>query len=170
MPCELDEVLGDPALVAEGMRRLDPLGSLRRTLSPMPRSPISRVAALESCHYMRNQLLRDADWAGMAHSIEIRVPFIDLLFLKSAAAVSPYLSGRSGKAALAASPGIPLPAEVANRAKTGFGVPTGAWLDRIIGDNGSAKTKGEASRGWAGHVLHVQMAGGMVSGVETKAA
>ena len=32
------------------------------------------VSALEMSCYMRNQLLRDADWAGMAHSLEIRVP------------------------------------------------------------------------------------------------
>lgn len=31
---------------------------------------------------MRNQLLRDADWAGMAHSLEIRVPFVDLELLR----------------------------------------------------------------------------------------
>jgi asparagine synthase (glutamine-hydrolysing) len=170
MPWELDEVLGDPAFVAEGMRRLNPLGSLSRTLSPMSRSPISRIAALESCHYMRNQLLRDADWAGMAHSIEIRVPLVDVSFLRSVSSATPHLSGRRGKAALAASPSVPLPTEVANRAKTGFGVPTGAWLARIVGDNGFAKTKGEASRGWAQHVLREQMTTGMAGCLETRAA
>ena len=29
-----------------------------------------KVAALEMGWYMRNQLLRDADWAGMAHSLK----------------------------------------------------------------------------------------------------
>ena len=27
--------------------------------------------------YMRNQLLRDTDWASMAHSLEVRVPLVD---------------------------------------------------------------------------------------------
>jgi len=31
---------------------------------------------------MRNQLLRDADWAGMAHSLEIRVPLVDVELLE----------------------------------------------------------------------------------------
>ena len=168
MPWELEEVLDDPAVVAEGLRRLDPLGSLRRTLLAMPRSPISRVSALESCHYMRNQLLRDADWAGMAHSVEIRVPFVDVSFLRSVASATPHLVGRRGKAALATSPSVPLPAEVANRAKTGFGVPTGAWLNRVVGDNSSTKTKGEASRGWAQNVLRVQMAKEVAGGLEIR--
>ena len=30
---------------------------------------------------MRNQLLRDADWAGMAHSLEIRTPLVDIAAL-----------------------------------------------------------------------------------------
>ena len=29
---------------------------------------------------MKNMLLRDSDWAGMANSIEIRVPFADSIF------------------------------------------------------------------------------------------
>jgi asparagine synthase (glutamine-hydrolysing) len=37
----------------------------------------NKISILESNFYMRNQLLRDADWAGMANSIEIRVPFVD---------------------------------------------------------------------------------------------
>jgi hypothetical protein len=40
-----------------------------------------RVAALETALYMRNQLLRDADWAGMSHGVEIRVPYVDPFFL-----------------------------------------------------------------------------------------
>ena len=36
---------------------------------------------------MRNQLLRDADWAGMAHSLEIRVPLVDFTLLGALAPV-----------------------------------------------------------------------------------
>ena len=32
---------------------------------------------------LRNQLLRDSDWAGMAHALEIRVPMLDLSLLRS---------------------------------------------------------------------------------------
>lgn len=156
MPWELDEVLGDPNLAAEGMRRLAPLVPLRKTLTPDPASAVSRVAALETAHYMRNQLLRDSDWAGMAHSIEIRVPLVDIEFLRAIAPVTPHLHNRRGKVALAAAPTLPLPDEVTNRAKTGFGVPTGTWLSRVVEGNEAAGTKGAASRGWARHVLATQ--------------
>lgn len=36
-----------------------------------------RIAQLELCIYMRNQLLRDADVFSMANSVELRVPFLD---------------------------------------------------------------------------------------------
>ena len=36
---------------------------------------------LESSLYMRNQLLRDTDWASMAHSLEVRVPLVDVELL-----------------------------------------------------------------------------------------
>lgn len=32
-----------------------------------------KVSALEAIHYMRNQLLRDTDWASMSASLEVRV-------------------------------------------------------------------------------------------------
>ena len=67
MPWELDELL-DPALVAEGLRRLAPLSHIAAALhAGRPLGDFDRVAALETALYMRNQLLRDADWAGMAH-------------------------------------------------------------------------------------------------------
>jgi asparagine synthase (glutamine-hydrolysing) len=77
---------------------------------------------------MRNQLLRDADWAGMAHGIEIRVPLVDVTLLKSLAPVITNLAPAAGKAALARAPFMPLPEAVVSRAKTGFSVPTGAWM------------------------------------------
>jgi asparagine synthase (glutamine-hydrolysing) len=36
-----------------------------------------RVQWLEMVWYLRSRLLRDADWAGMAHSVEIRTPLVD---------------------------------------------------------------------------------------------
>src|SRR5438067_3426496 len=38
---------------------------------------------------MRHQLLRDSDWTGMAHSVEIRAPFVDVDFLR---AIAPLLA------------------------------------------------------------------------------
>ena len=67
MPWELDDLL-DPALVADGLRRLAPLSHIAAALhGGRPLGDFDRVAALETALYMRNQLLRDADWAGMSH-------------------------------------------------------------------------------------------------------
>ena len=81
MPWELDGLL-DPALVADGLRRLAPLSHIAAALhGARPLGDFDRVAALETALYMRNQLLRDADWAGMSHGVEIRVPYVDPFFL-----------------------------------------------------------------------------------------
>jgi asparagine synthase (glutamine-hydrolysing) len=106
---------------------------------------------------MRNQLLRDADWAGMAHGIEIRVPLVDVTLLKSLALVISKLAAASGKAALARAPSTPLPEAVVNRAKTGFVVPTGAWMSAASEhgkpSDGAREAKGLVSRRWSRVVL-----------------
>ena len=47
-----------------------------------------------------NQLLRDADWAGMAHGVEIRVPYVDPFFL-AALPAGAALAAMDAKAAVA---------------------------------------------------------------------
>jgi asparagine synthase (glutamine-hydrolysing) len=94
--------------------------------------------------YMRNQLLRDADWAGMAHSLEIRVPLVDV---DLRGAVAPLLSSPEPltKLDMARSPKRRLPEDVVRRHKTGFAVPVRDWL--LQAENGSHAERG--LRGWA---------------------
>jgi asparagine synthase (glutamine-hydrolysing) len=149
LPHELHQFL-DRDLVEEGLRRLRPLDALSRTLTPDPGSDNGRVSALESTHYMRNQLLRDADWAGMAHSIEIRTPLVDIDLVRALAPVVASLKRDAGKAALAAAPARPLPQPIVTRAKTGFGVPTRDWMLSSASSAGeSAESKGLTSRRWS---------------------
>lgn len=150
MPFELKGLLDDD-FIAAGLARLSPVRRLRdEALQPMPTSPIARVASLESCQYMRNQLLRDTDWAGMAHSLEIRTPFVDSKLLRRVAPVMATIEARIGKEALGAAPTLPLPDAVTKRPKTGFMVPTERWLASAgDGDGG----KGLASRSWLVKVL-----------------
>lgn len=154
LPHELPALL-DKEFVADGMRRLKPLSQLSGTLSPDPHSSNGRICVLESGHYMRNQLLRDADWAGMAHSLEIRTPLVDIALLRRLAPAIAALKPGMGKAALAAAPSIPLPAQIVSRAKTGFGVPTRAWMAAAARSNREdvAETKGVTSRRWSRKVL-----------------
>lgn len=156
MPWELEEVL-DPALVREGLRRLAPLSRIAAAIQTgRSLGDFDRVAALETSLYMRNQLLRDADWAGMAHGVEIRVPFVDPFFL---AALPPgaVLAGMNAKDAIAEVPDPPLPDSVRHRRKTGFSTPHGRWLQDAAG---APRQPGidlsAASRAWA---LNVWRAG-----------
>ncbi len=43
----------------------------------------TKITFLEFDNYLKNQLLKDADWAGMANSIEIRTPFVDKEFINN---------------------------------------------------------------------------------------
>jgi asparagine synthase (glutamine-hydrolysing) len=65
---ELGPVL-DRDLVRRGLSRLRPLAHIQAQLAPRLRSAFARIATLESALYMRNQLLRDTDWASMAHGL-----------------------------------------------------------------------------------------------------
>jgi asparagine synthase (glutamine-hydrolysing) len=123
---ELPKVLG-PEIAAEGLRRLDLLGLIERTVTPDPGNAYARIAALESSLYLRNQLLRDMDWASMAHSLEVRVPLVDAHLLRR---LAPALVSRRerGKQLLAAAPRPALPPEVRQRRKTGFTLPINEWL------------------------------------------
>jgi asparagine synthase (glutamine-hydrolysing) len=152
LPSELPRILGHD-LTEEGLARLDAIGLLRASLTPDPGSNVGRVAALECGAYTRNTLLRDTDWAGMAHSLEIRTPLLDIGFLRQVAPAMPSICGRAGKRALATAPAWPLPESVANRAKSGFAVPTGQWMADAAATRrkpaGRVGRKGLASRGWA---------------------
>jgi asparagine synthase (glutamine-hydrolysing) len=123
---ELPSLLGAD-IAREGLARLDLLPLIERTVTPDPGNPFARVAALESSLYLRNQLLRDMDWASMAHSLEVRVPLVDAHLLRK---VAPALVTRRerGKQLLAAAARPPLPAEVRERRKTGFTLPIKEWL------------------------------------------
>jgi asparagine synthase (glutamine-hydrolysing) len=153
LPFELETVL-DRDLVREGLARLQPMRALKAAMRPDPGAPTARVAALESSLYMKNQLLRDADWAGMAHSLEIRTPLVDSELLRALAPITRGLKPGEGKALLAAAPTTPLPAAIAERAKTGFIVPTAAWrAHHVEALHGGAVSKGAVSRLWAREVL-----------------
>jgi asparagine synthase (glutamine-hydrolysing) len=112
-----------------GLRRLNPIRHIAALLQPKPRTSFGRIAVLESSLYMRNQLLRDTDWAGMAHSLEVRVPLVDVKLLSSLATIIARSAPRS-KRLLANSPASSLPPKVIERPKTGFGTPIQSWLQR----------------------------------------
>ena len=142
-PWELPHVL-DPDMAREGWRKLETCARLDATSKGISNTRLS-VSALEMYWYMRNQLLRDSDWAGMAHSLEIRVPLVDWTLFSVAApvfATYPTLTKREVVAAAAPE----LPSALFARSKTGFSVPVHQWIrgHSMPGDRGM--------RGWARQV------------------
>lgn len=109
-------------------------------------SPHLQVLALETELYMRGQLLRDADWAGMAASLEIRTPLADAALLRQAVGLMAGMAPPPDKRALAALVG-PCSAAAAARPKTGFSLPVRDWLAaaRPAGDTGGER----GLRSWA---------------------
>lgn len=127
MPWELPSVMS-PDMAREGLESLQPLGKLASALVPDPGTSFGRVATLEAAFYMRNQLLRDTDWASMAHSLEVRTPLVDSTLLSQLAGLVPGLGTGVGKRLLRSCPRQPLPASVGNRRKSGFTVPLQSWM------------------------------------------
>lgn len=151
MPWELTDVL-DPDLARVGWSELDLLANLHDTISGL-RGDRTRIAALEMTWYMRSQLLHDADWAGMAHSVEIRTPFVDGTLLRE---LSPSLAGPaapSKRTMIGSTPAGRIGAVVGRR-KTGFTVPIQQWL--INSAEQSSSDRG--LRGWAKFVYRHHLA------------
>lgn len=131
MPWELSKFLA-PDVLKTGMHRLAPLALIKRELFPPPATAAARVAALEAGLYMKNQLLRDTDWASMAHSLEVRTPLVDSVLLKTAADIAARTGVPASKSALAEAPSLPLPALSRDRPKTGFTTPIAIWQQRSL--------------------------------------
>ena len=148
MPWELKHVLDDD-IVKQGLAELAPLDRLEDDSAAI-KEPARKIAALEMQWYMKNQLLRDSDWAGMAHSLEIRVPLVDSVLFHRLESRLLRPNGPT-KQIMAASPEIPLPESVINRPKTGFAIPVHDWLQA---DQPEAPTThlNRGLRGWAQRV------------------
>lgn len=137
------ELLIDESWLNEGLEKLSSRKALMQTVS-VKSSAHAQIAALESCWYMRNQLLRDTDWSSMAHGLEVRVPFVDFRLLKrlAPAVASPAPPTKHDLAACAKQ----LPRSILSRPKTGFTTPVRAWIDA------SRSSSGRGLRGWATEV------------------
>jgi len=151
-PWELPHVL-DSEMAREGWNKLEPRARLEATSEGISEARLS-VSALEICWYMRNQLLRDSDWAGMAHSLEIRVPLVDWSLLGAAAPVIAAHPDLTKREVVAAAAPI-LPSELFARPKSGFSVPVQEWI------RNPAMSAERGMRGWARQV-HAHFTAGLI--------
>ncbi|HQN39453.1 MAG TPA: asparagine synthase-related protein, partial [Thermoanaerobaculia bacterium] len=128
LPAELPALLG-AAAARDALEEIEPVAfAAARLAAPRPdggraADDWTAVQALETSLYLRHQLLRDSDWAAMASSVELRVPFVDVPLWQALAAHGFEPARRQGKAAFARAAAPELPAALFTRPKTGFQVP-----------------------------------------------
>ncbi|HLK13297.1 MAG TPA: asparagine synthase C-terminal domain-containing protein, partial [Fimbriimonadaceae bacterium] len=152
MPWELGSIL-DADMLNTGLEELAILDRLRAITCGLP-TDYAKVMALESSVYMRHRLLRDSDWASMAHSLELRVPFVDIELMRR---LGPWIASGNPptKDAMARSPKQQLPEAVLNRPKTGFNVPIAEWALQLEPN----APREHSFRQWARYVYKRQSGG-----------
>ncbi|MBU0877986.1 MAG: asparagine synthase (glutamine-hydrolyzing) [Candidatus Omnitrophica bacterium] len=86
--------------------------------------------------YLQDDILTKTDRASMAHSLEVRAPFLDYRFLEYTFSLPAHLKlrGFTTKYILKKMMKKDLPAGIVNRAKKGFGVPIAKWIKKDIKD------------------------------------
>jgi asparagine synthase (glutamine-hydrolysing) len=92
--------------------------------------PLSRAQFADIHFYMTDDVLAKVDRMSMAHSVEVRCPFLDHRILEFAARLPRKLkmNVRQGKRPLRALCRRRLPPEITRAPKRGFSVPAARWL------------------------------------------
>jgi asparagine synthase (glutamine-hydrolysing) len=142
LPWELNEDFSLPEL-QRGLEALDLVSHVGQACEGNPSARLA-VTSLETNWYMKNQLLRDTDWAGMAHSLEVRTPFVDIVLLR---AIAPFVAAHPDmtKSDVFAAAAPSIPAKVLHKKKTGFVVPVRDWI--TADENATQRRRG--LRDWA---------------------
>ena len=98
--------------------------------------PLSMVQYLDFKTYLPGDILTKVDRASMAHSLEVRTPFLDYEFVEwvSSLPTSLKLKTGTGKYILKESLRPILPNEVLFRKKMGFAVPIDVWFRGLLND------------------------------------
>jgi len=91
---------------------------------------VNRMCLADTRLFMAGLNLSYTDRASMAASVEVRVPFVDLVVARAAFSIpgKEKVRGRTQKAALKDAAEKWLPAEIVRRPKASFGAPLRAWV------------------------------------------
>ncbi len=131
------------------LRRLDGETALERFRSIARSSgleePARMIQYLDFKTYLPEDILTKVDRASMAHSLEVRVPLLDHVFVSWVAKIPSTLKlkGREGKYVFKKALEPLLPNEVLYRAKMGFGVPIGRWFRGPLAEELRRRVLGE---------------------------
>jgi asparagine synthase (glutamine-hydrolysing) len=91
---------------------------------------LNRYLAFDQRYYLPDDILQKVDRMSMAHSLEVRPPFLDHRIVEFAARLPEYMKidGRQHKVVLKRLMRGKLPGSVLRRSKTGLDIPTHDWL------------------------------------------
>jgi asparagine synthase (glutamine-hydrolysing) len=110
----------------------DPIAAYTATLEGAPEwlSPLEKHLHMDLSFHLPNDMLLKVDRMSMAHALEVRVPLLDLEFVRTCLALPPALKlhGRVAKYLLKRSLQGVLPDRLLFRRKAGFLLPLEAWL------------------------------------------
>jgi asparagine synthase (glutamine-hydrolysing) len=98
---------------------------------------VTRMQYIDLFTWLRGDILVKADRMSMAHSLELRVPFLDTGVFEVAATIPQELKVTSDgvrKYALRRALAEVVPPHIVNRPKLGFPVPTRVWLKSVMYD------------------------------------
>lgn len=126
LPEEIDNFL-DASTVAEGLAELQPVAQLDGLTLGIA-GDRSKIASMELSWYMRHQLLRDADWASMAHGLELRTPLVDRAFFEALLPIIVAPNPATKRTFVNCIP-MELSRAIREREKTGFVTPVRRWLE-----------------------------------------
>jgi asparagine synthase (glutamine-hydrolysing) len=118
-------------LAAPPVPGFDPLDVYReRYTATAGAEPLARLQDVDRDIYLVDDLLVKTDRASMAHSLEVRVPFLDTAVTDLALAVpsSRHLLGWQRKRLLRRAVAPLLPKRILYGRKRGFSIPAAAWL------------------------------------------
>jgi asparagine synthase (glutamine-hydrolysing) len=126
-PAQVLELLNCNGIVAPEPWQ-DWLAQIARESEPL--DDFTSVSCLESRSYMANTLLRDTDAMSMAHSLEVRVPFLDHPLVEFVSRLPARVKSAAGmpKSLLVEAMGDLLPREVVSQRKRTFTLPWEHWL------------------------------------------
>jgi len=91
---------------------------------------LNRYLAFDQRYYLADDILQKVDRMSMAHSLEVRPPFLDHRIVEFAARLPEHMkvNGRQHKVVLKRLMRDKLPMSVLRRAKTGLDIPAHDWL------------------------------------------
>jgi len=113
-------------------KKLKIFSYIQKSMGKLSKDSYLALAELEAKLYLRNQLLRDSDWASMSHGVELRTPFVDFHLLNNLKKIIKFFPYYTKSYLLNSVLDKKLPISILKRKKTGFAIPIKNWLLEVL--------------------------------------